>query len=200
MSATNRGVIRNEADYYPTPKYIIEEFLGAFLLDERIDRPDKKTWCDPCCGGCDVNDPAYSSFIIDNFNPDVVSAFDIREDSKADDVIDYLSTPCASHDIIISNPPFNLAKEFIEKALSEVNDDGYVIMLLRINFLGSAARVPFFKENMPHSIYVHANRPSFSGKGTDATEYAHFVWKKGNFDYAKLYHLGVSRKEHKLRR
>ena len=50
-----------------------------------------------------------------------------------------------------------------------------VVMLLRINFLGSKKRYGFWKKNPPQAMYVLSKRPSFTGKGTDATEYAWFV-------------------------
>lgn len=50
--------------------------------------------------------------------------------------------------------------------------------MLRINFLGSIARHEWWKNNQPTALYVLSKRPSFSGKGTDATDYAWFVWDK----------------------
>jgi hypothetical protein len=48
-------------------------------------------------------------------------------------------------------------------------------MLLRLNFLGGAKRTAFLRARPP-DIYVLPNRPSFTGHGTDACEYAWFVW------------------------
>jgi hypothetical protein len=62
--------------------------------------------------------------------------------------------------------------EFIAKALTYAS---YVVMLLRLNFLGSGKRAAFFAREMP-DIYVLPDRPSFTGRGTDATEYGWFVW------------------------
>ena len=51
-------------------------------------------------------------------------------------------------------------------------------MLLRLNYLGSITRHDWWKEYSPTSLYVLSKRPSFTGKGTDATDYAWFVWDK----------------------
>lgn len=43
---------------------------------------------------------------------------------------------------------------------------------------------------MPHEIYVHSKRMSFTKNGgTDSVEYAHFVWKKGSKSNTKLFLL-----------
>ena len=34
------------------------------------------------------------------------------------------------------------------------------------------------KQNSPTSLFVLSKRPSFTGKGTDATDYAWYVWDK----------------------
>lgn len=47
-------------------------------------------------------------------------------------------------DVIITNPPFSLTEEFLEKSLAELKPDGTLIYLQRVNFLGSIKRVPFF--------------------------------------------------------
>jgi hypothetical protein len=56
-------------------------------------------------------------------------------------------------------------------------ESGKVIMLQRLNWLGSAARDDFFTEYPPTTIVMHARRPSFGGtSSTDSVEYAHFIW------------------------
>ena len=49
-------------------------------------------------------------------------------------------------------------------------------MLLRINYLGSISRHQWWKENTPTALHVLSKRPSFTGTGTDATDYAWYVW------------------------
>ena len=86
----------------------------------------------------------------------------------------------SKYDIVISNPPFMLAEEFVRQSLEWCREGGYVVMLLRLNFFGSMKRFPLFKELPPIRCYVHHKRISFTEDGvTDSVEYAHFVWKKG---------------------
>jgi len=182
MSSTNRGYERHATDYYNTPTKCIRDFLSEFLVDESIDRPDRMFWCDPCAGGDAVHPMAYPSVIEEEFGTDVVT-LDIREDSLAEVKADYLSFVMLDPkpDIIITNPPFYLAKEIIQKSLLDVSDGGYVIMLLRLNFFGSKDRKQFLQNTMPKYAYVHSRRMSFTDDGkTDSIEYMHAVWKKGH--------------------
>jgi hypothetical protein len=113
--------------------------------------------------------------------------------------VDYFKNGLWICDLIITNPPYNLAEQFLRQSLKESR---CVVYLLRINFLGSAKRKAFFDKHRPTHLYVHSERPSFvdvCGKckvkyqkaakiktcpecggrvkaGTDATEYAWFVW------------------------
>jgi len=119
-----------------------------------------------------------------------ISTIDIREDSLAGIKDDYISFEFDNEapKVIITNPPFNLALPIIKKALIDVADDGYVIMLLRLNFFGSNERFPFFEGNMPEYAYVHHRRIGFvEGGKTDSIEYMHAVWHKGvNSKFTKL--------------
>jgi len=77
---------------------------------------------------------------------------------------------------IITNPPFYIAQEIAEKALAEGD---VVIMLQRLNWLGSHKRRKFWAAHMPSDVFVHHRRISFTGGKTDSIEYAHFVWRPG---------------------
>lgn len=199
MSSTNRSLTkRSELDYYVTPQKEIENFFDHWIPDI-IDceehsvegpgmdiamigkRPDLILWLDPCAGGDTEHEMSYPEVIKRKFNPGILLTIDIREDSKAKIKKDYLKfvTHRNFFDVIITNPPFYLAQEIVEKALQDVKSWGYVVMLLRLNFLGSEKRFKFWRDNKPAWVYVHHNRMSFTDDGnTDSIEYAHFVWKK----------------------
>lgn len=116
----------------------------------------------------------------------VIKTIDIREDSPADDHGNFLDL-CYAHDdarpdIIISNPPFSLAVEFVQHSLKLVRPGGFVIFLQRLNFFGSQTRKPFWDKNMPMAHYIHHERMGFipsRPSATDSIEYAHFVWHQG---------------------
>lgn len=114
-------------------------------------------------------DTSYSIFTID-----------IRDDSTASFKSDYLKTDIPTKpQIIITNPPFNIALDIVKKALNDVAEGGYVIMLLRLNFLETKARKTFFDEYMPKYIFVHGS--------TDSVAYCHMVWQKGHHpEFSKI--------------
>lgn len=182
MSSTNRSKAREKhiADYYVTPVPKIAEFLTELSMDESIDWK-KSIILDPCAGGDAYHPMSYPEAISNVFGVDNVKTVDIREDSLAEVKADYLTMSLDYQpDIIITNPPFNLAIEIIKKALSDVRDGGYVIMLLRLNFLETKSRKLFFDGNMPKYIYVHSQRMCFTDTGgTDSVAYAHYVFQKG---------------------
>ena len=183
MSATNRGTKRNENDFYATPQSAIEPIL------QYIDLSQVNSFGEPCSGDDDI---------LDHFRSigDIQIA-DLRYG------VDYLKTNFQHCDLIVTNPPFSLALEFLEKSLMEAHT---VIYLLRLNFMGADCRKSFWEKNPPTHIFTLTKRPSFvdacktkgcgkkykkkhkikictvcSGKvtaGTDATEYAWFVWDR----------------------
>lgn len=81
-------------------------------------------------------------------------------------------------DLVITNPPYSLAMEFVERALREIAPSGEVAMLLRLCWLAGQKRAAFHREH-PGDVYVLPKRPSFTGKGTDSADYAWFVWGPG---------------------
>lgn len=194
MSSTNRhnAEKRHIADYYVTPVKDIITFLGALDEEVTLDIWDK-TILDPCAGGDPSHDMSYPKAlreyyaIPDDWNG--IKTIDIREDSLAETKCNYIETKLDYKPfLVISNPPFNQAMEFIKKALDDVEDGGYVAMLLRLNFLETKARKEFFDNYMPTWIFVHHKRMSFTDAGgTDSVAYCHMVWKKNDYPkFAKI--------------
>lgn len=179
MSSTNRGTTRAEHDYYVTPVSHIVRFLEAFKVDCFPDSYPK-TVLDSCAGGDETRPMSYPTALAQVWPKAKVVTCDIREDSRAEYKQDYLTTELSfKPKLIISNPPFSLAREFITKALQDVADDGYVVMLLRLNYFGSQQRKKFWHTHMPVYAYVHAKRMTFVQSGsTDSIEYMHCVWQK----------------------
>lgn len=77
--------------------------------------------------------------------------------------------------VIITNPPFSIAKEFIVKCRTDY-PNAKVIMLLRLAFLESKRRKEFWDEHPVNHLYVLSERPRFINNKSDATAYAWFVW------------------------
>lgn len=194
MSSTNRSKSRNFhiADYYKTPENAIEEFWNEFTVNKDINKyiyNKNIKILEPCAGGLIGKDGMSYVNVLNKFGYKNISTIDIRQDSLATIKGDYLKMDCKNkYDLIITNPPFAIALDVIKKALNDVKNDGYVIMLLRLNFLEGKARREFWKHNMAKYIYVHSKRMSFTNDGkTDSIAYAHYVWEKGkNPDMAMI--------------
>jgi hypothetical protein len=159
MSSTNRGANRRPQDLYPTPMPPIDTLLGA------LDIPATAVFHEPCRG---------AGAIYDRIQCREKSYCEIAEGK------DYLTHIALwPYNLIITNPPFDLALEFLQKSLQEADT---VIYLLRLNFLGSQKRRSFWQGNRPSHVLVLANRPCFTGDGkTDSIEYAWFCWDRGGF-------------------
>ncbi len=95
-------------------------------------------------------------------------------------------------DLILTNPPFSIAQKFIDHALNYSNT---CFMLLRLNYLGSIGRHEWWKKNPPIAIHVLSKRPSFTGTGTDATDYGWFAWDKTNRLKRGIYFVDIPTKE-----
>ena len=147
---------RNEHDLYETPEWVVDEFLNLVPI-----REDWK-YLEPC----------RASGRFYNHMPIGSAWAEIREG------VDYLNTQYNPVDCILTNPPFSLAQEFVEKARTEAD---VVIMLLRVGFLGSIRRKEFWSKNPPSAMITLSKRPSFTDNGkTDGAEYAFFIWDDKN--------------------
>ena len=183
MSSTNRSSARylHAADYYVTPVKNINDFIINFHKDYGS---LGNILLDPCAGGDIINPMSYPTALMNN-GYRTIETIDLRTDSLANHSgNNYLTTDLqtiilSKPDCIITNPPFNIALEIINKALSDIASGGYVVMLLRLNFFGSKGRKPFWTHNLPMCCYVHSERMRFLNTGgTDSIEYMHCDWKK----------------------
>ena len=193
MSATNRGTVRKEADFYATPL----ETVYA-LLDNYGDIDPNDLILEPSAGNGNIlqalRNRGYQNFI---------EAVELRESelnnldklasevSICDFLMDFEAT--CKYDVIIGNPPYSLAQKFIDKSLELLAPGGRLIFLLRTNFLESQKRFEWWQDKTPNGLYVLNKRPSFTGKGTDATSYSWFIWEKSRIvnDFKRFQEIKV---------
>ena len=170
--------MRREHDFYPTPRWCVERLLERVPI----------VWW----GASTMLEPAAGNGALVNAVNDFTAGptwdvYEIREECRKDlfecegvnsiHTTDWLEADIpddVEYSAIITNPPYSLAEQFVWRALQW--PACRVLMLLRLNFLGSAKRHKLFGQYMPN-VYVLPNRPSFTADGrTDATEYAWFEW------------------------
>ena len=185
LSSTNRGYDRHASDYYITPIHRIEEFIEEFDKHEQVfnQRERERVILDCCAGGDSTNPMSYPTALINKgVDKDSIKTIDIREDSQAETIGDFLKMELDyKPNVIITNPPFVLAEEIIKKSFELVEDDGWVIMLLRLNYFEGKKRFEGLWRDvgLPKYTFVYHKRLSFTADGrADSVAYAHFVWKK----------------------
>lgn len=185
--ASNHSVTgeRHPQDYYATEPKALEKFLEKFKEDGEEVSPI--VW-ECACGGGHLVDAlhnmgygVYYTDIIDYGYPDTILHDFFGE-------LPFDSPNKKVNMDIITNPPYSMAKEFIEKALDLVSDNQKVIMLLKLTFLESKKRRELFEKYPPKYIYVSSSRLQCAkngdfetyknGTGT-AIAYGWFVWEKG---------------------
>lgn len=206
MSSTRNNIAQRMefGNYCVTPLDVVADFLDVWK--DAVDFNSFRTILDPCAGGLEQNavsvqmrkafrrpgtPMSYPEVLIHHcqFKNRIITN-DFRKDSPARFHFDYLKWALPrTPDLIITNPPFFFAQEVWKKAWYDVRPLGYVVLLLRLNFLGSKKRLKIWRHHMPESIYVHSRRMSFwPDGGSDSIEYAHFVWRKQpTKSFAKLY-------------
>lgn len=178
MSATNRGCERKAYDFYATPPETVRAFLANF---DGISSGDRIL--EPSAGNGQI-----VKVLREGGYDNRIDAVELRPEERgtlealADNVtigsfFDY--EPDCGYDVIIGNPPYSLALDFINKSLELLHPGGLLIFLLRTNFLESEKRFKWWQEHPLSGLYTLHKRPSFTGRGTDATSYSWFVWEWG---------------------
>jgi len=177
-----------EGEGYGTAPWCVHRFLEAVKLPGG-------TWFEPCVGHGlivravnEVRQDVDWSYV----EQDMAYLPAIKQIGGDEGCIaDFLSIPITHFynvKCVITNPPYSLAEQFVEKCQLFADN---VVMLLRVNWLGSAERTKFFYKNMP-DIYVLPNRPSFkksTNANSDPTEYAWFHWSQRRSNSGKIRRL-----------
>ena len=169
MSAKGRGAVVVPHEFYATPRKTVESLINELQTDifKASSGFGSAKFGDPCAGNNDIIIPFVKG---DYTEPSDWEWAEIREGK------DYLEGGMTGEvDCIITNPPFSLATEFIDRSLQEAQ---FVAYLLRLNFWGSKKRKEWWQGKEPTHQFTLSERPSFTGKGTDATEYCWLVWDK----------------------
>lgn len=168
---------RRELDFYPTPENCTIALLN-FLHEKKI---QFYSIVEPASG-----DGAISKVLEDYFY--IVYSSDLRtENIYGQGGVDFLTSRIISADCLITNPPFNIAKQFIEKAVQHYNVVG---MLLKSQYWHAKDRLPLFNNYRPSYILPLSWRPDFyetlrlpGEKKVGSTMDAQWtVWVKGDYE------------------
>jgi hypothetical protein len=152
-------------------------------------------WIGDGAADCAVREPAANRGhmvrpLLEYF--DRVEASDIHDYGVLLPVRDYLFGPIVHTDWTITNPPFRLAAQFIQRAL-ETSDCG-VAMIVRTSFLEGVTRHrDLFSVTPPTDILqfserVVMHRGKLSAKGSTATSYCWLVWDLARWNECPRFH------------
>lgn len=170
---------RTELDYYATNPEAVKMLLAAHPFNG-------KKILEPCVGAGHI-----AKVLKDYFGEDVIG-IDIVDRGFAPTIVEnFLDWETSdSFDTIITNPPYSLASEFIEKCIDLLEPGGQLAMFLKIQFLEGVKREQLFKRYPPKYLYVFTKRMCVFNNGVEvdpktgkpwATTLcnAWYVWEKG---------------------
>ena len=181
----DRGRVDN--DFYATDPKAVQ-----MLLDEITNRgykPKGHNLLEPCVGQGHILD-TVNRYFNDYFTP---TALDIVDRGYPNTIItDFLTWKSNKlYDLIITNPPYSLAGEFIEKGMECLSIGGHMAMFLKLQFLEGQKRKDLFDKYPPKYVYVFRNRigpwrdgldknPDTGKRWASTITFAWFIWEKGN--------------------
>ena len=161
--------MRQKDDFYPTPEYITRALMDRVCFAGTI-------W-ECACGDGRMSEiiksygfDVYSTDLIDRGYQDATTGVDFLLENK-------------KMPNIVTNPPFNLAYEFIEQGLRLAYNK--LALLLPIRYLTGKIRVEFYKKYPPRLVIVIPNKVDFVGTGNPVMEFAWFVWDKTDNEFDK---------------
>lgn len=161
-------------DDFQTPISTVEAILDRGVLDQAT------SVLEPCAGRGNViraiRETGYDHHITaieinDRYQPNADRI--IMEDFLHEDIN---SEFIGKFDLIITNPPFSKVEEFISKSHSLLNNQGKLVMLLRMSILGGIKRARFFDRYHPSKVYILGQRPKFPMIPLDHVPYCWMIW------------------------
>jgi hypothetical protein len=161
VSQRDSGYVRKERDCYETPEWVTEALIPH--IPKRV----KRIW-EPACGsGKMMRALQAGGFKVDG--TDIVLGTDF---------LGYTRAPAfLLCDAIITNPPYELATEFIDHALELAS--GVVAMLLRTDFDHARSRRHLFGECSAFSkklVLTRRIKWFEDSRGQPSFNHAWFIW------------------------
>ena len=167
FSANNATGKRKKSDFYEPTYTLTRKFLDVEYFNKN------STVCEPACGG-----GAISKVLNEYWEDDKITAYD-KETNFLWDFNDY--------DYVITNPPFSLAFEFIQKAKQLAKSK--FALLLPLSYLHGKKRFDEIYSDRDYGlekVYVFTRYPMLGeplredGKyNTGMMVYAWYVWTNG---------------------
>lgn len=185
-----RGVLKPREDRIANDAY----FTPETLADEICRR------LKPITGGCDrILEPnagsgAFIAAACRTWPSAAVHGEDIEGEYET------LKPWDGEFDLILGNPPFNLAEQQVRASILRLRSVGHLAFILRLSFLAGQRRLALYEKHPLRYLIPITPRPSFTPDGkTDASEYGVFVWERGYTGHAEILpHLRWSPRQTRL--
>lgn len=173
LGSSNHALENREAfDYYATDPKAVEMLLELEQFAPVI-------W-EPACG------EGHISKVLQAHGYEVISTDLIYRGFGDPEPLDFLKETLDGFEgDIITNPPYSVGLEFVQRALESIRPGGKVAMFLKVQFLEGQKRGAFFKDTPPRTVYISRSRLSCAKNGDferfpdSAIAYAWYVWEKG---------------------
>jgi hypothetical protein len=156
------------SDCYETPACAVEALL-------RVENLPRLVW-EPACG------PGSIVKVLEARGHKVLAS-DVVDYGCGYPVLDFLTARGRENATIVTNPPYQLAEQFVKHA---IYCSPFVIMLLRLAFLESVRRTYVLENRGLARIHVFRNRlpmmhrKNWAGpKSSSAMPFAWFCWVRG---------------------
>lgn len=169
MSSTNRGAKRTPNDAYYTPDELARKLVALLPVAGR------RVWEPHAGGGAFVLalHAAGASGVVATDIDARAPSFDMPVCARQQD---FLRASRTGIDWIVGNPPFQNFEAHIDHALTQAPN---VAFLLRLAAMETKGRIACWKRWPLRKVWVLAERPSFTGSGTDSCAYGFFRFERG---------------------
>ena len=167
FSANNASGKRKKSDFYETPYTLTRKFLDVEYFNKN------STICEPACGG-----GAITRVLKEYWEDDKITVYD-KETNFLWEMGEY--------DYVLTNPPFSIAFEFIQRA--KLVAKSKFALLLPLSYLHGKKRYDEIYSDKTYGlkkVYVFTRYPMLGenlredGKyNTGMMVYAWFVWENG---------------------
>jgi hypothetical protein len=169
IQASYRAWERKPSDFYPTPFDVTQSLMPLVKV---IVRDGGSIW-EPCCGNMDM------SRVLEWHGYEVTST-DLRETGQGIGGFDFINDDpeekwgwIPEPEMIVMNPPFSLAAEFIERALEFTPN---VACLVKIDYWNAVSRLPLFERKRPTFFLPLTWRPAFLKKERGSNPLMNCAW------------------------
>lgn len=167
MAGGNPKMGREKSDFYPTPD---ECTIALLKMEDDNIRDHVDTVWECACGTGNMSE-VIKTFGFNVHSTDLID----RGYGQVEDFFAHKTTD--RNKAIITNPPFNLAADFIRHAL-EVIQTPYLALLLKSTFWHAKRRYELFQTHTPSVIYPMTWRPDFMKRGAPTMDCSWVVWDR----------------------